>query len=203
MALSSVHSRLRALLAILTFHVPRGDLNRLNKLYAVTDIPHSYPLADTPLWTGPPAVNGHLASAEDPFVSDSLAGGAPAFVPATSNDQSGGPGSGSSSPPGGEPADGGSSNGPSADGRPSSGSSGNISGGRTNSSNSNGQGSDRSEPVIVVTPHGGGKVKQSQRPQTPSSRTTRFLRTENVFAADFEENKPLGRVKALVSIVQP
>ena len=124
-------------------------------------------------------------------------------MPTANNDQSGGPGSGSSSPPSGEPTDGDTSNGRSSGGRPSTGSSGNVTEGRSNSnsSNTNGQNSD---PVIACsTRYAGGKTKQTLRPQTPNSPVTRFIRVDQVVARDFEEGKPLGRVKGLVSTVRP
>ena len=122
-------------------------------------------------------------------------------MPTTNNDQSRGPGSGSSSPPGGGPTDGDTSNGRSSGGRPSTGSSGNVTEGRSNSntSNTNGQNSD---PVIACgTTYAGGNTKQTLRPQTPDSAITRFLRVDHVNAGDFEESKPLGRIKGLVSTV--
>lgn len=73
----------------------------------------------------------------------------------------------------------------------------------SNSSNTNGQSSDRHEPVIVHTPHAGGKTNQSFRPQTPNSFVTRFLRVDNVVSGDFADGKPLGKVKGLVSTVHP
>jgi hypothetical protein len=77
--------------------------------------------------------------------------------------------------------------------------------GRSNSSssNTNGQSSDHHEPVIVHTPRAGGKAKQTFRPHTPTSPVTRFLRVDHVHAGDFEDGKPLGRVKGLVSTVRP
>jgi hypothetical protein len=130
-----------------------------------------------------------------------LTGGAPVFVPTNNPHQSGGPGSGGSSSPDGGPTDSGTSNDRSTGGRDSNGSSKNASGGRTNSSNSN-------EPVIVATPHAGGKAKQSfrpktpQTPQTPPPYVTRFLRVDGVFAADFEDGKLFGLVKKLVCTVR-
>lgn len=123
-------------------------------------------------------------------------------MPIVNNDQSGGPGSGSSSPPGGEPTDGDTSNGRSSGGRPSTGSSGNVTEGRSNSnsSNTNGQNSD---PVIACsTRYAGGETKQTLRPQTPNSPVTRFIGVDHVVARDFEEGKPLGRIKGLVSTVR-
>jgi hypothetical protein len=76
-------------------------------------------------------------------------------------------------------------------------------GGRNNSSDSNRQSSDGSELVIVTTPLPGGKGKQAVRPQTPDSPATRFLRVDNVYAADFEENNALGLIKGLVSTIDP
>ena len=73
----------------------------------------------------------------------------------------------------------------------------------SNSSNTNGQSSDRHEPVIVHTPYAGGSTKHTFRPNTPPSRVTRFIRVDNVISADFEDGKPLGRVKGLVSTVRP
>ena len=135
-------------------------------------------------------------------MSVGLAGDAPAFVPTANTHQSGGPGAGSSSPPGEGPANGGSSNDRSTSGSGSNGNSGDISSGRTNSSNSNGQNFDRNGPVIVTTPHAGGNVKQSLRPQTPNSSVTRFLRVDGIFAAHFEDDKALGFLKNQVSTAQ-
>lgn len=113
-------------------------------------------------------------------------------MPTAHNDQSGGPGSGSSSPPGGEPTDGDTSN----------GSSGNTMDGRSNSNSSN-TNRQNSDPVIAhSTSYEGGKAKQTLRPQTPNSPVTRFIRVDHVVARDFEEGKPLGRVKGLVSTVR-
>ena len=123
-------------------------------------------------------------------------------MPTANNDQSGGPGSGSSSPPSGEPTDGDTSNGRSSGGRTSTGSSGNAFGARSNSNSSNTNGQ-ISHPVIVHTPHPGGKTKQTLRPQTPTSPVSRFIRVDHVYASDFEEGKPLGRVKGLVSALHP
>ncbi|GAB7323256.1 hypothetical protein MBLNU13_g05739t1 [Cladosporium sp. NU13] len=157
----------------------------------------SYPLAPHPLWTGPPAVSGHLANPNDPFITGSLAGGAPAFVPTANNDQSGGPRSGSSSPPGGGPTDGDTSNGRSSGGRPSAGSSGNAMDGRSNSNSSN-TNRQNSDPVIACSSrYAGSNTKQTLRPQTPNSPVTRFIRVDHIVAGDFEEGKPLGRVKGL------
>lgn len=136
-------------------------------------------------------------------MSASLAGDAPAFVPGNNAHQSGGPGSGSSSPPGDGPTNGESSNGNSTGIGHSSGSADNISSGNANSSNSNGQSFDRYEPVIVTTLHAGPKVRQTTSPQRPSPGVTRFLRVDNIYAAHFEEGKPLGYVKGLVSTLQP
>ena len=123
-------------------------------------------------------------------------------MPTANNDQSGGPGSGSSSPPGGGPTDDDTSNRRSSGGRASSGSSGNAMDGRSNS-NSSSTNRQNSDPVIAhSTSYGGGKTKQTLRPQTPISPVTRFIRVDHVVARDFEEGKPLGRVKGLVSTVR-
>jgi hypothetical protein len=74
---------------------------------------------------------------------------------------------------------------------------------RNNSSDSNMQSSDGSEPVVVTTPLPGGKGKQAIRPRTPDSHETRFLRVENVYAADFDDNNALGQIKGLVSTIRP
>jgi hypothetical protein len=131
----------------------------------------------------------------------SLAGGAPVFVPTNNSHQSGGAGSGGSSSPNGGPTGSGSANDRFTEGRGSNGGSGDDSSGRTNSSNSNGQSSDRNEPVIVTTPHAGGKGKQSLRPQTPPPYVTRFLRVDGLIAAHFEDDKLFGHVKKLVCTV--
>ena len=73
----------------------------------------------------------------------------------------------------------------------------------SNSSNTNGQNSHLHEPVIVHTPYAGGNGKQTMRPQTPASHITRFIRVDHVYAGDFEECKPLGKVKGLVSTIHP
>lgn len=158
-------------------------------------------------WTGPPAVSGQHVPG-DPFVSAPLAADAPAFVPSNNAHSSSPTGPGSSSSPGGGPADSDSSHGRVTGGRnsngsDSNGSSGGMSSGRNNSAASNGQSSDSLEPVIVTTPHAGVQGDPAMRPMTHVIVPTRFLRVDQVHAALFEEGKSLGYIKGLVSRTKP
>lgn len=78
-----------------------------------------------------------------------------------------------------------------------------MSSARNNSAASNGQSSDGLEPVIVTTPHAGGKGKEAMRPQTPISVETRFMRVDDLHVHHFDEANPLGQIKGMVSEVHP
>lgn len=75
-----------------------------------------------------------------------------------------------------------------------------MSSGRNTSSPSNGQSSESPDPVIVTTPNPGSNGTYAMAYDMPSPIVTRFLLVENVYAGEFDENKPMGMIKALVGL---